>query len=94
MLGTLAGVDMSLALLKESKVGSTVAKLKKHANERVSNRAKVLVKKWKKVAEASGVQGAPKAEKAASPKGIVITAVGHRFSRNRHWICLPAEIFR
>ena len=55
VLGTLAGVDMSLALLKESKVGSTVAKLKKHANERVSNRAKVLVKKWKKVA---GIRGA------------------------------------
>ncbi|CAM9647741.1 unnamed protein product [Laminaria digitata] len=59
---------MSLALLRESKVGSTVSKLKKHANERVSNSAKALVKKWKKVAEASGVQGGAKVEKAASPK--------------------------
>ncbi|CAN0469488.1 unnamed protein product, partial [Scytosiphon promiscuus] len=73
VLGSLEGVDMSLALLKESKVGSTVFKLKKHADERVSNSAKVLVKKWKKVAEASGVQGTAKVKKAApSTKGIVI----------------------
>lgn len=76
VLGSLEGVDMSLALLKESKVGSTVFKLKKHADERVSNSAKVLVKKWKKVAEASGVQGAAKAKKAASPKGADSTGAG------------------
>ena len=67
---------MSLALLKESKVGSTVSKLKKHADERVSNNAKALVKKWKKVAEASGVQGTAKTEKTASPKGILLNYCG------------------
>lgn len=74
VLESLGGVNMTLALLKESKVGSAVAKLKKHADERVSNSAKALVRKWKKVAEASGVQGTAKPEKPASPKGTM-TAV-------------------
>lgn len=71
VLTSLAAVDVTLAVLQESKVGATVSKLKKHANEEVSSSAKALVKRWKKVAEASGVQGAnskaDKAEKAAAP---------------------------
>eukprot|EP00904_Undaria_pinnatifida_P001037 jgi/Undpi1/10934/HiC_scaffold_3.g01460.m1 len=74
VLESLGGVNMTLALLKESKVGSAVAKLKKHADERVSNSAKALVRKWKKVAEASGVQGTAKPEKPASPKGAMTAA--------------------
>lgn len=57
VLGSLDDVGVTLAVLRESKVGATVSKLKKHANEGVSNRAKSLVKKWKRIAEASGMQG-------------------------------------
>lgn len=53
------------------KVGATVSKLKKHADEGLSSDAKALVKKWKKVAEASGVQATPgKAEKSVQGKSM------------------------
>lgn len=67
LLGSLGDVGVTLAVLRESKVGATVSKLKKHADERVSNSAKALVKKWKKIAEASGVQGGGAAAAAATP---------------------------
>lgn len=68
LLKTLGDVAVTLSMLKESKVGATVSKLKKHADEGVSSSAKALVKKWKKVAEASGVQATPsKAEKTEKP---------------------------
>ena len=57
VLRSLDNVDVTLAVLRESKVGATVSKLKKHADDGVSNSAKALVKKWKKIAEAEGVQG-------------------------------------
>lgn len=66
VLKSLGNVDVTLAILRESKVGATVSKLKKHSDEGVSNSAKALIKKWKKVAEASGVQGGTA---AASPAG-------------------------
>lgn len=66
VLNHLGNVQVTLAVLQESKVGATVSKLKKHSNEGVSNSAKALVKKWKRVAEASGVQGGAA---AASPAG-------------------------
>lgn len=51
------------------KIGASVAKLKKHADDGVSNSAKVLVRKWKRVAEASGVQGSSKSEGSVPSKG-------------------------
>ncbi|CBJ32824.1 conserved unknown protein [Ectocarpus siliculosus] len=68
VLGSLGKVEVTLAVLQESKVGATVSKLKKHADEEVSKSAKALVKKWKRVAEASGVQGAPAAAAGAAGK--------------------------
>ncbi|CAM9634969.1 unnamed protein product [Pylaiella littoralis] len=66
VLKSLGSVDVTLAVLQESKVGSTVSKLKKHSNEGVSDSAKALVKKWKRVVESSGAQGGGA---AASPAG-------------------------
>lgn len=66
VLKSLGNVDVTLAVLQESKVGATVSKLKKHSNGGVSNSAKALIKKWKRVAEASGVQGGTA---GASPGG-------------------------
>ncbi|CAM9134683.1 unnamed protein product [Ectocarpus sp. 12 AP-2014] len=68
VLSSLGKVEVTLAVLQASKVGATVSKLKKHADEEVSKSAKALVKKWKRVAEASGVQGAPAAAAAAAGK--------------------------
>ncbi|CAN0260896.1 unnamed protein product [Ectocarpus sp. 6 AP-2014] len=68
VLGSLGKVEVTLAVLQESKVGATVSKLKKHADEEVSKSAKALIKKWKRVAEASGVQGAPAAAAGAAGK--------------------------
>lgn len=71
VLGSLGNVNMTLAALRESKVGAAVSKLKKHTNQEVSSSAKALVKKWKKVAEASGLAAANKAEKSEAGKGDV-----------------------
>ncbi|CAM9631609.1 unnamed protein product, partial [Ectocarpus sp. 13 AM-2016] len=68
VLSSLGKVEVTLAVLRESKVGAMVSKLKKHADEEVSKSAKALVKKWKRVAEASGVQGAPAAAAGAAGK--------------------------
>lgn len=65
VLRSLHSVDVTLAVLRESKVGATVSKLKKNANDGVSNSAKALIKKWKRIAEAEGVQGSAAA--AATP---------------------------
>lgn len=69
VLGSLDGVAITLAVLRESKVGAVVSKLKKHANEGVSNSAKALVKKWKKVAETSGAAaaGGSKTDRSTTP---------------------------
>ena len=81
VLRSLDNVDVTLAVLRESKVGATVSKLKKHANDGIANTAKALVKKWKRIAEAQGVQGgaaagagagaatAGKSDKSGKPSG-------------------------
>lgn len=66
VLSSLGRVHVTLSVLRESKVGATVSKLKKHANEGISSSAKALVKKWKKIAEESGVAGGAAASAAAS----------------------------
>ncbi|ETV98360.1 transcription elongation factor S-II [Aphanomyces invadans] len=43
-------VDMTLAILKDTKIGQTIAKLRKHDAELVSSKAKILLKKWKTLA--------------------------------------------
>ncbi|RLO11440.1 hypothetical protein DYB28_012641 [Aphanomyces astaci] len=43
-------VDMTLAILKDTKIGQTIAKLRKHEAEVVSSKAKHLLKKWKTLA--------------------------------------------
>ncbi len=69
VLSSLDKVGVTLPILRESKVGATVSKLKKHANEGVSSSAKALVKKWKKVAEASQEGGPGNAAAAAATPG-------------------------
>lgn len=41
---------ITYAILKETKLGHTVGKMRKHANEKLANQAKVLVKSWKSMA--------------------------------------------
>lgn len=50
VLHTLEKSTITYAILKETKLGHTVGKMRKHENEKLSNQAKVLVKSWKSMA--------------------------------------------
>lgn len=50
VLRTLEKRTMTYAILKETKLGHTVGKMRKHANEKLANQAKLLVKAWKNMA--------------------------------------------
>ncbi|KAH9137304.1 hypothetical protein LEN26_005824 [Aphanomyces euteiches] len=43
-------VDMTINILKDTKIGQTIAKLRKHEAELVASKAKDLLKKWKALA--------------------------------------------
>ncbi|KDO19853.1 hypothetical protein SPRG_14883 [Saprolegnia parasitica CBS 223.65] len=49
-LDHLDSIAMTLSLLKESKIGQTIGKLRKHDDAKVAEKAKHLVKKWKALA--------------------------------------------
>jgi transcription elongation factor S-II len=51
VLRTLDKTVMTVGLLKETKIGHTVGKLRKHENEKIANLAKLLVKNWKNMAQ-------------------------------------------
>lgn len=50
VLRTLEKRTITYAILKETKLGHTVGKMRKHENEKIANQAKVLVKSWKSMA--------------------------------------------
>jgi len=50
VLTHLETVHMTYSILKETKIGQTVAKLRKHETELLAGKAKILVKKWKALA--------------------------------------------
>jgi len=52
LLGTLSGIPIDINILKESQIGATISKLRKHSNPNISSSGKQLVKKWKKIATA------------------------------------------
>lgn len=50
VLRALEGATVTYAVLKETKMGHTVGKLRKHENEKIAALARVLVKSWKSMA--------------------------------------------
>ncbi|KAG5185244.1 transcription factor S-II-domain-containing protein [Tribonema minus] len=64
ILSQLEKVDMTVDIMAESKIGSAVSKLRKHADSRVAGQAKALVKVWKQLAQAAGVEGSNRAQEA------------------------------
>lgn len=50
MLRTLEKTTVTVTMLKETKLGHTVGKLRKHENEKIATIAKSLVKAWKNMA--------------------------------------------
>jgi transcription elongation factor S-II len=55
MLQQLSSVDLTIDIMAESRIGASVSKYKKHADENVAQLAKNLVKKWKRLASDAGV---------------------------------------
>ncbi|TDH73626.1 hypothetical protein CCR75_002087 [Bremia lactucae] len=50
MLRALENTEVTYAILKETKLGHTVGKLRKHENEKIASLARLLVKSWKNMA--------------------------------------------
>ncbi|CAH0480466.1 unnamed protein product [Peronospora belbahrii] len=50
ILRTLEKSAVTYTILKETKIGHTVGKLRKHENEKIANLARLLVKSWKNMA--------------------------------------------
>ncbi|KAK1935004.1 Transcription elongation factor A protein 2 [Phytophthora citrophthora] len=50
MLRSLEKTSVTYAILKETKMGHTVGKLRKHENEKIASLARLLVKSWKNMA--------------------------------------------
>ncbi|KAF4317527.1 hypothetical protein BBO99_00003081 [Phytophthora kernoviae] len=50
VLRALEKTSVTYAILKETKMGHTVGKLRKHENEKISSLARLLVKSWKNMA--------------------------------------------
>jgi transcription elongation factor S-II len=55
MLQQLSSVDLTIDIMAESRIGASVSKYKKHADENVAQLAKNLIKKWKRLASDAGV---------------------------------------
>lgn len=58
---------MTLSLLKDTQVGKTVGKLRKHDNAKIAELAKALVKKWKTVAISPTASSGSHGSKTSSP---------------------------
>lgn len=71
IIDLLRGLDecpgVNLAVLSETLVGAAVSKFKSHANTDISNAARSLVKKWKKLAKQGGVGGEKSLDDKVSP---------------------------
>jgi TFIIS helical bundle-like domain len=55
MLQQLSSVDLTIDIMAESRIGASVSKYKKHADENVAQLAKNLIKKWKRLASDAGI---------------------------------------
>ncbi|TYZ56915.1 hypothetical protein PybrP1_001898 [[Pythium] brassicae (nom. inval.)] len=78
---------ITYAILKETKLGHTVGKMRKHANEKLANQAKVLVKSWKNMAlspkpSASASEGGERIPKKSSSVSSTPPASGSSSSSN------------
>ncbi|KAG7395857.1 Transcription elongation factor A N-terminal and central domain-containing protein 2 [Phytophthora boehmeriae] len=75
VLRALEKTSVTYAILKETKMGHTVGKLRKHENEKISSLARLLVKSWKNMAlsprpaavQAPSSNGSGKSQKKESP---------------------------
>lgn len=67
ILDSLAEQDVTLAVLRKTKIGKTIAKLRKNADSEIASRAKTLVSKWKAVASKAKQQEAGTADPAPDP---------------------------
>ncbi|KAE9325449.1 hypothetical protein PF008_g16871 [Phytophthora fragariae] len=76
VLRALEKTTVTYAILKETKMGHTVGKLRKHENEKIASLGRLLVKSWKNMAlspkasssTASSSSSRPHAKKETSPK--------------------------
>lgn len=66
ILDTLAEQTVTLAILRKTKIGKTIAKLRKNADSEIASRAKKLVTRWKAVAS--------EAKKKESAEGTAATS--------------------
>jgi len=55
----LSGLPINVAILLETKIGSTISKFKSHESEKIPKQAKALVRKWKDIAKREGVSNKP-----------------------------------
>ncbi|OQR94611.1 transcription elongation factor [Achlya hypogyna] len=75
-LGHLESIPMTLSILKESKIGQTVGKLRKHEDPKVAEPAKALVKKWKSIALSPRTSASDVTAEPSKPaKNLVAAAV-------------------
>jgi len=60
-LDILAKCDISLQMIKETRIGKSVGKLRKHSNNKIATASSNLVEKWKKIVT-------PESSTSTSPK--------------------------
>ncbi|CAI5723131.1 unnamed protein product [Peronospora effusa] len=68
ILRTLEKSAVTYTILKETKMGHTVGKLRKHSNEKIANLARLLVKSWKNMALSPRATSEPERKPSSSSK--------------------------
>eukprot|EP00639_Heterosigma_akashiwo_P007018 CAMPEP_0194558780 /NCGR_PEP_ID=MMETSP0292-20121207/569_1 /TAXON_ID=39354 /ORGANISM="Heterosigma akashiwo, Strain CCMP2393" /LENGTH=311 /DNA_ID=CAMNT_0039406519 /DNA_START=56 /DNA_END=992 /DNA_ORIENTATION=+ len=66
LLGRLGEFEMTVEILRDTKIGATVSKVRKHSNADIAASGKALIKKWKKVATASAAAPAAGLQRSVS----------------------------
>jgi len=64
----LSGLPINVAILVETKIGSTISKFKSHGSEKIPKQAKALVRKWKDIAKREGVSNKPEPDRGVARK--------------------------
>ncbi|KAL7460203.1 hypothetical protein ACHAXS_000666 [Conticribra weissflogii] len=82
ILQRLDNTSIDLAILTETLIGASVSKLKSHDDEKVSNTAKALVKKWKGVAKKAGGEAKPAATAGSSSAASSASGNGKTASKS------------
>eukprot|EP00588_Corethron_pennatum_P011442 CAMPEP_0194272276 /NCGR_PEP_ID=MMETSP0169-20130528/5884_1 /TAXON_ID=218684 /ORGANISM="Corethron pennatum, Strain L29A3" /LENGTH=330 /DNA_ID=CAMNT_0039014893 /DNA_START=169 /DNA_END=1158 /DNA_ORIENTATION=- len=67
----LSGLPINVAILLETKIGSTISKFKSHESEKIPKQAKALVRKWKDIAKREGVSNKPEIKRGVSNKSEI-----------------------